>query len=169
MHDVFNLENRVSIVTGAVRGIGREVARTLANAGAHIVVADMDIEAADDVVSEIRSLGRETLLIQTDVRQSQSVEAMVQQVMAKFGRVDILVNNAGIVKNTPAEDTSDEEWLNILNVNINGVFWCCRAVGKHMLGQRSGSLSTSLRCLAWWRTSRSHKPPIILPRPVSLC
>jgi NAD(P)-dependent dehydrogenase (short-subunit alcohol dehydrogenase family) len=138
MHDVFNLENRVSIVTGAVRGIGREVARTLANAGAHIVVADMDIEAADDVVSEIRSLGRETLLIQTDVRQSQSVEAMVQQVMAKFGRVDILVNNAGIVKNTPAEDTSDEEWLNILNVNINGVFWCCRAVGKHMLGQRSG-------------------------------
>jgi NAD(P)-dependent dehydrogenase (short-subunit alcohol dehydrogenase family) len=138
MSDVFNLESRVAIVTGAARGIGREVALTLANAGAHVVVAEMDIEAADDVISEIRNLGRETLLVQTDVRDSQSVESMVQQVMTKFGKIDILVNNAGIVKNTPAEETSDEEWLNILSVNLNGVFWCCRAVGRHMSEHASG-------------------------------
>src|SRR4028118_1323424 len=136
--DVFDLENRVCVVTGAARGIGREVARTLASAGAHIVVAEMDVEAADDVIDEVHNLGRETLLVQTDVREPQSVEAMVQQVIEKFGKIDILVNNAGIVKNTPAEDTSDEEWLNILNVNLNGVFWCCRAVGKHMLEHGSG-------------------------------
>ncbi|MBV9869001.1 MAG: SDR family oxidoreductase [Abitibacteriaceae bacterium] len=125
-------------MTGAGRGIGREIALTLARAGADIVVAEIELDIGAACVDEIRALGREALLIETDVRQPPSVEAMSRQVVAKFGKIDILVNNAGIARNTPAEDTPDEEWLQIMDINLNGVFWCCRAVGRQMLEHGSG-------------------------------
>jgi len=137
--NLFDLTGRVAIVTGAGRGIGREIARTLARAGADIAVAEIEANIGD-CLDEIRALGRRAMLVPTDVRQVPSVEAMAAQVVAQFGKIDILVNNAGIARNTPAEDTPDEEWLNIVDVNLNGVFWCCRAVGRHMLARGSGAI-----------------------------
>jgi NAD(P)-dependent dehydrogenase (short-subunit alcohol dehydrogenase family) len=138
--NLFDLTGRAAIVTGAGRGIGREIALTLARAGADIAVAEMEDGAGNSCVEAISALGRQVIFVPTDVRQSSSVEAMAERVMAKFGKIDILVNNAGIAKNTPAEETPDEEWLNIVDVNLNGVFWCCRAVGRRMLQRGSGAI-----------------------------
>jgi NAD(P)-dependent dehydrogenase (short-subunit alcohol dehydrogenase family) len=136
----FDLTNRVAIVTGGGRGIGREIARTLANAGATIAIAELDPATAEDSAAEMRTLGRESLAVPTDARSSASVNAMVEQVVKHFGKIDILVSNAGIARNTPAETTSDEDWLAVIDINLNGVFYSCRAVAKHMIAQKSGAI-----------------------------
>jgi NAD(P)-dependent dehydrogenase (short-subunit alcohol dehydrogenase family) len=140
MSTLFELTDRIALVTGAGRGIGREIARTLALAGAHIAVAEFDPTTAEDATAEIRTIGRGAFAVQTDVRESASVEAAVAQVIAHFGHIDILVNNAGIAQHIPAEETTDNIWLNMMNVNLNGTFWGCRAVGRHMLERGSGAI-----------------------------
>jgi NAD(P)-dependent dehydrogenase (short-subunit alcohol dehydrogenase family) len=136
----FDLTGRVALITGGGRGIGREIARTLAHAGANVVIAEVDAANAEDAANEMRRLGRESLAIPTDVRDPQSVEAMTQAAMDKFGKIDILVNNAGIARHFPAEDTPDDVWLDVFNINVNGVYWCCRSVGRRMLQHGSGSI-----------------------------
>lgn len=140
MQNLFDLSGKNALVTGGGRGIGREIAQTLANAGANVAIAELDPNTANEAAEFIRSLGRESLAIQTDVRDSASVENMAQQTIAHFGHIDILVNNAGIAQNTPAEDIGDAEWLNMMAVNLNGVFWCCRSIGRHMLARGSGAI-----------------------------
>jgi NAD(P)-dependent dehydrogenase (short-subunit alcohol dehydrogenase family) len=140
MNNPFDLSGRNALVTGGGRGIGREIARTLANAGANVAIAGIDPVTAEDAAQEMRSLGRDSISIQTDVRQSASVEAAVAKTVERFGRIDIMVNNAGIAQHVPAEETTDDFWLNIMNVNLNGVFWGCRAAGKHMLARGSGAI-----------------------------
>ena len=132
----FKLEG-TAVVTGAGRGIGLEIARTLARAGASIVVAEFDEESGRAAAEEIRGLGVDSSFSQVDVRDPASVKAMVADVSAA-GPIDILVNNAGVAYNTPAEEVPDDEWLNVMNINLNGVFWCCRAVGRRMLERRKG-------------------------------
>ncbi len=140
MSNLFDLTDRVAIVTGGGRGIGREIARTLARAGAHMSIAEINPELGEDAAKEISGMGRESISIQTDVRAPDSVEAMVTRTIEKFGKVDILVNNAGIALNAPSESATVEQWNNILGVNLFGVIWCCCAVGRHMLERKSGSI-----------------------------
>lgn len=142
MSNLFDLDGRTAIVTGGGRGIGREVARTLSRAGARVAIAEINAANSQDAAAEIAGTGRDSLAIPTDVRESAAVEAMVQQVEAKWGRIDILVNCAGISHGgaSPAEKMSDEEWLNVVQVNLTGVFWCCRAAGQRMLTQGSGAI-----------------------------
>jgi NAD(P)-dependent dehydrogenase (short-subunit alcohol dehydrogenase family) len=135
---LFDLSGWIALVTGAGRGIGREIAQTLAGAGANIAVAELDEAAGKQAADELCSLGVASECFQVDIRQSSAVEEMVKQVLERFNRIDILVNNAGVAYNTPAEDIPDEEWQRVMDVNLNGVFYCCRAVGKHMLERRSG-------------------------------
>jgi NAD(P)-dependent dehydrogenase (short-subunit alcohol dehydrogenase family) len=135
-----DLSGKIALITGAGRGIGLAIAHTLAEAGADIVIAEFNADSRQKTVSEIEVLGRKAFFIQTDVRNTESVNAMAAAAIDHFGQVDILVNNAGIVNNIPAEDVTDDEWTNIIDVNINGVFWCCRAIGKHMLERNSGSI-----------------------------
>ena len=130
----FDLTGKHALVTGAGRGIGLEIARTLRGAGATVTVAEY---LEDNGKKAAEELGGH--FVQVDVRNSESVEAMVSEAET-VAPLDILVNNAGIAHNIPAEEASDFDWLNVIDVNLNGVFWCCRAAGKRMLSRGQGAI-----------------------------
>lgn len=136
----FDLTGKVAVITGGGRGIGREIASTLASAGADVAIAEFHEENGRAAAAEIGRRGRRATFHHVDVRDSKSVDRAVDEVVRQHGRIDILVNSAGIAFNTPAEDIPDEEWLEVVNVNLHGTFWCCRAVGRHMLERGSGAI-----------------------------
>ncbi|ADI15987.1 SDR family NAD(P)-dependent oxidoreductase [Truepera radiovictrix] len=130
----FALTGKHALVTGAGRGIGLEIARTLKRAGAAVTVAEFDEENGRRAAEELG--GR---FVQVDVRDPASAERMAAEAEG-VAPVDILVNNAGVAENVPAEETTDASWTNIMDVNLSGVFWCCRAVGRRMLARRGGAI-----------------------------
>ena len=115
-----NLVNKVAIVTGAGRGIGKAIAIALAREGANVIVNDIDIQTAEEVAKEIKSSGRKALAIRVDVSDSKEVNRMVQLVLKKFKRVDILVNNAAIIRRGSIEDLTEEDWDRVMDVNLKG-------------------------------------------------
>ena len=129
------LAGRVALVTGAGQGIGREIARSLAGAGAQVVVADRNPHTGAAVAADLGGL-----FVALDVTNSAAVRVAVESIVADLGRIDVLVNNAGIVRNTPAEATTDEDWRDVFAVNVDGLFWCCREVGRTMLEAGRGSI-----------------------------
>ena len=135
-----NLVNKVAIVTGAGRGIGKAIAIALAREGANIIAIDVDIQTAEEVAKEIKSLDRQALAIQVDVSDSKEVNRMVQSVLKKFKRVDILVNNAAIIKRGSIEDLTEEDWDRVMDVNLKGAFNCMKAVVGTMKKQRYGKI-----------------------------
>ena len=131
----------MAIVTGGGRGIGLAVCRRLAGAGARVVVAEIDSEGAEAAVRELGKLDAEAALaVPTDLRSTESVDAMVDRVVAAFEQIDVLVNNAGVAMNVPAEEMTDDAWREIFEVNVTGVFRCCRSVGRRMLSRGRGSI-----------------------------
>lgn len=136
----FDLTDRVAVVTGGGRGIGREIVRTLARAGAHVVVADIDGTTGDDAAAQVRTLGRQALAVRTDVADRASVVAMVDAAIARFARIDVLVNDAGICINEKAEDMTPDAWKRVVDIDLNGVFWCSQAVGRTMVARRAGAI-----------------------------
>ncbi len=140
MTNLFDLTGRAALITGAGRGIGREIARTLAAAGANIAIAEVDATTAEDAAIEIRGMGRQSIAVPVDVRNPADVDTVVNQVIQHFGHLDILVNNAGIARWTKAEETADNDWLEVMDINLNGTYWCCRAAAQHMLARGTGSI-----------------------------
>jgi len=137
----FKLNDRVALVTGGGRGIGLASVEALAEAGAKVIVADNDLQVAGDGQAAMRAKGHHVDIVEMDVTNSQRVTEVADEVVRRHGRIDILVNNAGIARSeTPAETVTDEHWLNVIDVNLNGTFWCCRAFGAHMLKARSGAI-----------------------------
>ncbi|MEH2436722.1 MAG: 3-oxoacyl-[acyl-carrier-protein] reductase [Nostoc sp.] len=135
------LQDKVAIVTGASRGIGRAIAIELATQGAIAVVNYASSSAAAEaVVTEITNAGGQAIAIQADVSKGDQVDALVNAVMGKFSRVDILVNNAGITRDTLLLRLKPEDWQAVIDLNLTGVFLCTRAVSKIMLKQRSGRI-----------------------------
>ncbi|MEH2258507.1 3-oxoacyl-[acyl-carrier-protein] reductase [Nostoc sp.] len=135
------LQDKVAIVTGASRGIGRAIAIELASQGAIAVVNYASSSAAAEaVVTEITDAGGQAIAIQADVSKSDQVDALVNTVMEKFRRVDILVNNAGITRDTLLLRLKPEDWQAVIDLNLTGVFLCTRAASKIMLKQRSGRI-----------------------------
>ncbi len=134
------LRDKIAIVTGARRGIGRAIAVALAREGANITVSDISQEDCRDVVNEIQRLGRKGLALKCDVSSSHDVDDMVGKTMAEFGRVDILVNNAGIISYKPFLELSDEDWDKTLNVNLKGQFLCARAAAREMVKNKWGRI-----------------------------
>ncbi len=131
---------RVAIVTGAARGIGRAIAERLLADGHRVAIVDRDGPAANAAAQE---LGERALAVTCDLTDSAAVNAMVWHIVATWGRVDILVNNAGIVgPNKPMAEISDAEWASVLAINLNGVFYCCRAVVPQMLANDWGRIVT---------------------------
>ncbi|CCD95111.1 putative oxidoreductase; Glucose/ribitol oxidoreductase [Bradyrhizobium sp. ORS 375] len=137
----FKLNGKTALITGGAQGIGLACVEALAEAGAHVVIADRDTKAAVDAQAAMKAKGFSSETAQMDVTNSAQVSAVADDLVARHGKVDILVNNAGIARSeTPAETVTDEHWLNVLDVNLNGTFWCCRAFGKHMLAAKSGTI-----------------------------
>lgn len=135
------LEGKVALVTGASRGIGREIALELAREGANVAINYAGSEAkALEVAQEIRTMGREAITIQADVSSSESVESMVKQTIEAFGKLDILVNNAGITKDNLLMRMKEADWDDVININLKGVFLCTKAVTRQMMKQRSGRI-----------------------------
>jgi len=131
---------RVALVTGAGRGLGLAVARKLAEAGARVVAADIESAAAREAADRLLAPWGPALGVPVDVADPASVEAMVEEAVAAFGRVDILVNNAGILYRTRFPDISPSEWERVLRVNLTGPFLCTRAVLPRMKEQRYGRI-----------------------------
>jgi 3-oxoacyl-[acyl-carrier protein] reductase len=135
------LTNKVAVVTGASRGIGRAIALALAEAGADVVVNySGSEEKAKEVVAEIEKLGRKGLAIKANVASLTEVEGMIQQALDVFGKVDILVNNAGITRDNLIMRMKEEDWDLVIDTNLKGVFNCIKAVTRPMMKQRSGKI-----------------------------
>ncbi|MBP2075995.1 SDR family NAD(P)-dependent oxidoreductase [Oceanobacillus polygoni] len=139
---MFKLNNKVAIVTGSgsPKGIGRNIALTLAKQGASIVVADLNVEGIEDTVRAVEEAGSKALGIELNVTSKESVDAMIEQVLAEFGRIDILVNNAGISQKVTVEDMTLEDITKVFNVNMFGLFLCTQAVLKPMKEQQFGRI-----------------------------
>jgi 3-oxoacyl-[acyl-carrier protein] reductase len=136
-----HLSERVAIVTGASRGIGRAVALALAAQGAKVTVNYASSSAAaDEVVKAITEAGGSAIALQADVSKLEQVDTLVNQTLEKFGRVDVLVNNAGITRDTLLLRMKPEDWQAVIDLNLTGVFLCTRAVSKIMLKQKSGRI-----------------------------
>ncbi|PLK68832.1 3-oxoacyl-ACP reductase [Rhizobium sp. TH135] len=137
----FKLDGKIAVVTGAARGIGLAVVEALAEAGATVVLTDMNPELLNAAVDGLKAKGYPVEGELLDVTDVKGVDAVRDRVLSRHDRVDILVNNAGIaISNHPAEDMADDVWNKVIDVNLNGVFWCCRAFGKSMLEQGGGSI-----------------------------
>ena len=131
-----SLQGKVAIVTGAAQGIGRAIAEALAQAGADIVVADLDPSRSKDTVAAVEQLRRKALNLKVNVADGTDTKAMVDQVIKEWGKVDILVNNAGITRDGLLLRMKEEDWNLVLQVNLTGTFNCIKAVLLPMTKQR---------------------------------
>jgi NAD(P)-dependent dehydrogenase (short-subunit alcohol dehydrogenase family) len=135
----FRLDGKVAVITGAGRGIGFAAADALSEAGATVIITDMDEAAAAAARDLLLAKFRKATCAKLDVTDPREVERVQTEIVKSHGKVDILVNNAGIaISFKPAETMEDDTWLKVLDVNLNGVFWCSRAFGKSMLDKGGG-------------------------------
>ncbi|MCX2730833.1 SDR family oxidoreductase [Saccharopolyspora sp. NFXS83] len=133
--EVFSLQDKVALVTGAGQGIGLEIAKSLRSAGAHVVIGEINPETGKAAAEQV-----EGEFLPLDVTNSAEVAAGIARIVADHGRLDISVHNAGMVRNEPAEEMSDESWRKVIGLNLDAVFYCSREAGKQMLAQGSGSI-----------------------------
>jgi 2-deoxy-D-gluconate 3-dehydrogenase len=136
----FRLDGQIAVVTGASKGIGYGLSKAMADAGATVAVAARDMNALNQLVSEIEADGGQAKAFWLDVSNVPMIHDVFEQIHNHFGRIDILVNNAGLGANHPATDVTEKDWDDMMDVNLKGLFFCCQAAGKIMLGQEYGRI-----------------------------
>lgn len=140
MKNMFDLKGKVAVVTGAGQGLGANFAQMLADAGASVVAASRTVSKAETVSNEINRRGGSSIAVQVDVGDACSVDNMVRQILNKYGTIDILVNNAGINHRAPCVDMTEEQWDDVIRINLKGTFLCSRAVGPILMEKKHGKL-----------------------------
>jgi NAD(P)-dependent dehydrogenase (short-subunit alcohol dehydrogenase family) len=138
--DKFSLDGQVGIVTGGGQGLGKVFCQAYAEAGADIVVAEINTKTGPETVSEVENLGRRARFVETDVADQQNVQHMVDHTLSEFGRIDFLMNNAGIVIWGDAHKVEPSDWRRVMKINLDGVFYCSQAVSQPMIEQRAGRI-----------------------------
>ena len=138
--NAFDMTGSVAVITGGSRGIGYETAAALGACGAKVILASRDRSALDAAVKRLAETGVDASGTVLDVTDPAAVTKAADAIVAEQGKVNVLVNSAGIGPLNSAIDTPDDEWRAVIDVNLNGLFWCCRAFGRHMIEQRSGSI-----------------------------
>lgn len=139
----FRLDGQVAFVTGGGRGIGLASAEALLEAGATVIISDRDLQVLESGRAELAAKGRKVEIVLLDITAASDVAATALAIVDKYGRIDILIANAGISwPDTGGEDISDEAWLKVVDVNLNGTYWCCREFGRHMLKSGKGAIVT---------------------------
>jgi 3-oxoacyl-[acyl-carrier protein] reductase len=137
---VIDCSGKNALVTGAGRGIGREIALKLAQAGANIAVCDVDLATAQSTASEIEKLGRKSLALKADVSKASDISEMVSAFLRTFTSMDILINNAGITRDGLIMRMKEEDWDLVLDINLKSAFLCCKEASRHMMKARSGKI-----------------------------
>ncbi len=135
-----DLSGKIAIVVGGSQGIGFAIARGLAEAGATVVIANRKIEKGQSAAKSISEDGFKAVAIPADITDKSSVESLIARVMSDFGQIDILVNSAGAMVRKPAEDITEEDWDQVMNINLKGLFFCCQFVGREMIKRRRGRI-----------------------------
>lgn len=152
-----SLKGRVAIVTGSAQGIGLGIAQSIALAGGKLVIADINDEGVASAVKGLESTGTKTLGITTDVTQLTSVSKLIDMTIDCFGKIDLLVNNAGTLTLKPIEETSNDEWDQVLDTNLKGTFLCCREVIPHMESRKTGVI-INISSIAAFAYTTPHIP-----------
>ncbi|MCE5210991.1 MAG: 3-oxoacyl-ACP reductase FabG [Deltaproteobacteria bacterium] len=134
------LKNKVAIVTGASKGIGKAIAIRFAREGASVVLASRSLNALEDIVQEIKKSGGEAMAVSVDIRKVESINDLVKKTVDRYGRLDLLVNNAGITMGGPSEDISPENWRAALETDLFGVFFASQAAARVMIPQGGGNI-----------------------------
>ncbi|MBR5498364.1 MAG: SDR family oxidoreductase [Clostridia bacterium] len=140
MSNLFNLDGKFAVVTGASSGLGRQFALALAREGANVAILARRVDRLEEVKSEVEALGVKCIAVKCDVADNESIKNAVADVVADFGRIDILVNNAGIGSGAPAESQEDSIWDSTIRINLSGVYYVAREVGKIMIEQNYGKI-----------------------------
>ena len=140
IYNLFDISGRKALVTGAARGIGRVLAMALAEAGCDVSILGLHLEGVEALAREIRRLGRKSIAIEADVAKKDQVDKAFADTVKELGRLDICVNNAGVSIHKPVEEMPEEDWDNIVDTNLKGVFLCSQAAARIMIPQRSGNI-----------------------------
>jgi len=138
--NLFNLEGKVAMITGASSGLGRQFALALAREGAKVAILARRVERLEQVKAEVEALGVECLAVKCDVSDTTSIKTAVETVADHFGRIDILVNNAGVGLGSPAESQDDQTWDSVIRTNLSGVYYVARETAKVMIKQNYGKI-----------------------------
>lgn len=138
--DIFDLTNKTAIVTGGGRGLGKQMALALAEAGANIVIASRKLSVCKEFCEHLQSLGTKALAIECDITNKNDIDTVVKETMDQFGSIDILVNNSGTSWSGPLTEIPEDKWEKVMNVNVTGTFLFSQAVAKIMIKQKSGKI-----------------------------
>jgi len=134
------LQEKVALVTGGARGIGKAIVLELAQQGCDVIICDIDLSGGDQIAEEIQKLNVRSLLVQTDISVASEVDELIEQGLKTFGRIDILVNNAGITRDNLLMRMNEKEWDKVIQINLKGAFLCTRKVIRGMMKQRQGKI-----------------------------
>src|SRR5262245_8901257 len=142
-HPLFDLSGKRGYVTGGGSGLGRAIAIGLAEAGAAVVVSDINLSAAEEVAKEIQVQGSRALALRTDVARKADAEELVRVTTEQLGGLDFAFNNAGVLKIIKPEELSEQDWRAELDVDLTGVFLCCQAAGRYMMAHGGGKIANT--------------------------